>query len=193
MEKKIYQLTKYSLKFKLGCDFPLHSATNIQYNVCFCVVYLFFFGVQLKALIQGATVLLNVVLLLSTDAFRVLHHLLLDITKQTANKQSAESILCIFTRTQKEIKDYITSLWFCAPTQQWASHVEVHLSHTALELWGDKKQGIAKEINRHTHFFFYVIKGLCIMSSFSVKYNLTLFLLSFWFLVYKYKLQNHCI
>lgn len=141
----------------------------------FLCLYLFFFGVQLKALVQGAAVLLNVVLLLSTNAFRVLHHLLLDITKQTAHKhtvspghcsirpvllalcalkRSVDRMLCIFARNQKEVKDYITSLWFCAPTQQWASHVEVHLSRTALELWGDEDQAkgiVLKEVFSQIH------------------------------------------
>ncbi len=149
--------------------------------MCFCVSYLFFFGVELKALIQGAAVLLNVVLLLSTNAFWVLHHLLLDVTKQAAHrhtvtpghwtvtlvllawralKPSANRMFCIFTRTQKEAKDCITSLWFCAPTQQWASHAAVHLSRTALELWGDQDQAkgivlrallIHTPIHTHTH------------------------------------------
>lgn len=161
----------------LGCDFLWHSAANIQHDMCFCVSYLFFFGVELKALIQGAAVLLNVVLLLSTNTFRVLHHLLLDVTKQTAHRHrvtpdywtitlflwawcalipSANRMFCIFTRTQKEVKDCITSLWFCAPTQQWASHAAAHLSHTALELWGDKDQAkgiVLKELLTHTQIY----------------------------------------
>ncbi len=55
--------------------------------MCFCVSYLFFFGVELKALVQGAAVLLNMVLL-STNTFRVLHHLLLDVTKQAAHRHA---------------------------------------------------------------------------------------------------------
>lgn len=164
----------------------------------FCVSYLFFFSVELEALIQGAAVLLNVVLLLSTNTFRVLHHLLLDVTKQAAHrhtvtpghrtvtlvllswcalKWSVDGMFRIYTHTQKEVKDCITSLWFCAPTQQWASHAAAHLSHTALELWGDKDQAegiVLKELLTHTQIYTetYALRGFkkySIPSTFSGK------------------------
>lgn len=47
---------------------------------------LFFFGVQLEALVQGAAMLLQVLLLLIPHALRIFHHLLLDAAKQTGGQ-----------------------------------------------------------------------------------------------------------
>lgn len=43
---------------------------------------LFLFGVELEALVQGAAVLLDVLLLQTPHALGVLHHLLVDVTEQ---------------------------------------------------------------------------------------------------------------
>lgn len=48
--------------------------------------YLFFFGIQLEALVQGAAMLLQVLLLLIPHALRIFHHLLLDAAKQTGGQ-----------------------------------------------------------------------------------------------------------
>ena len=46
------------------------------------VTHLLLFGVELEALVQGAAVLLHMLLLLVPHALCVSHHLLLDVPKQ---------------------------------------------------------------------------------------------------------------
>lgn len=48
---------------------------------CIPLTYLFFFGVQLKALIQGTAMLLKVLLLLVPHALCIFHYFLLDAAK----------------------------------------------------------------------------------------------------------------
>lgn len=50
------------------------------------VSHLFFFGIQLEALVQGTAMLLQVLLLLIPHALCIFHHLFLDAAKQTADK-----------------------------------------------------------------------------------------------------------
>lgn len=52
-------------------------------QLCCPQAHLFFFGVQLEALIQGTAMLLQMLLLLVPHTLRILHHFLLDAAKQT--------------------------------------------------------------------------------------------------------------
>lgn len=54
----------------------------------FHVPHLFFFGVQLEALVQGAAMLLQMLLLLIPHALCIFHHLFLDAAKEAADKQT---------------------------------------------------------------------------------------------------------
>lgn len=54
----------------------------------FHVSHLFFFGVQLEALVQGAAMLLQMLLLLIPHTLCIFHHLFLDAAKETAGKQT---------------------------------------------------------------------------------------------------------
>lgn len=66
-----------------GCIRHEHQLTLFTRHFCCLPSHLLFFGIKLEALVKGATVLLQVLLLLVPDAVCVLHHLLLDAAKQT--------------------------------------------------------------------------------------------------------------
>lgn len=52
------------------------------------VPHLFFFGIELEALVQGTAVLLQVLLLLIPHALGIFHHFFPDAAEQTADKRS---------------------------------------------------------------------------------------------------------
>lgn len=55
-----------------------------EVEVVYChLSHLFFFGIKLEAFVQGAVVLLQVLLLLAPHTLCVFHHLLMDAAKQT--------------------------------------------------------------------------------------------------------------
>lgn len=54
-----------------------------------CVCYLLLFSIKLKAFIQCAAVLLDMLLLLSTYTLTVPHHLLLNVTKETTHTHTS--------------------------------------------------------------------------------------------------------
>lgn len=55
--------------------------------------YLFLFGVELETLIQGAAVLLDMLLLLIPHALCILHHLLLNVPKQAAAPGHKDAVI----------------------------------------------------------------------------------------------------
>lgn len=74
---------------------------RVEAEVVYChLSHLFFFGIKLEAFVQGAIVLLQVLLLLAPHTLCVFHHLLMDAAKQTeANTVCAVSMRllnCVF-------------------------------------------------------------------------------------------------
>lgn len=119
--------------------------------------YLFFFGVQLEALVQGAAMLLQVLLLLTPHALGIFHHFLLDAAKQTDGQTQAVTsggelkfgvFFALWKRTgdtkdnwadnncrlnswyarRDEMLKPLTILSFCSPTRSRALCVEALLS-----------------------------------------------------------------